>query len=193
MVSTGKALIASLRQQQNLSDYRKTHWEGSFDEYIDIVAEHSEVTRTAYQRLYDMILSHGTDEVFENKEKIIRYNFFTDYAAKHGDGIFGIDRPLMQLVNAFKSAAKGYGTERRVLLLHGPVGSSKSTIARLLKRGLEDYSRTDEGLDGLASPAQPAPGRALADSPEIGRAVRCLARRCFRSPFAPSLGVYVSG
>ncbi len=39
----------------------------------------------------------------------------------------------MQLVNAFKSAAKGYGTERRVLLLHGPVGSSKSTIARLLK------------------------------------------------------------
>jgi serine protein kinase len=32
-----------------------------------------------------------------------------------------------------------------VLLLHGPVGSSKSTIARLLKRGLERYSRTDEG------------------------------------------------
>ncbi|HTU93732.1 MAG TPA: LAGLIDADG family homing endonuclease [Gemmataceae bacterium] len=146
MVSTGKALIASLRQQQNLSDYRKTHWEGSFEEYLDIVAEHPEITRTAYQRLYDMILSHGTDEVFENKEKIIRYKFFTEYAAKHGDGIFGIDRPLMQLVHAFKSAAKGYGTERRVLLLHGPVGSAKSTIARLLKRGLEDYSRTDAGM-----------------------------------------------
>ena len=146
MVSTGKTLVASLRQQQNLSDYRKTHWEGSFEEYLDIVAEHPEVTRTAYQRLYDMILSHGTDEAFENKEKIIRYKFFTEYAAKHGDGIFGIDRPLMQLVNAFKSAAKGYGTERRVLLLHGPVGSAKSTIARLLKRGLEDYSRTDAGM-----------------------------------------------
>src|SRR5436190_5148311 len=52
----------------------------------------------------------------------------------------------MSLVNAFKSAAKGYGTERRVLLLHGPVGSSKSTIARLLKKGLEQYSRTDEGM-----------------------------------------------
>ncbi len=146
MVSTGKTLIASLRQQQNLSDYRKTHWEGSFEEYLDIVAEHPEVTRTAYQRLYDMILSHGTDEAFENKEKIIRYKFFTEYAAKHGDGIYGIDRPLMQLVNAFKSAAKGYGTERRVLLLHGPVGSAKSTIARLLKRGLEDYSRADSGM-----------------------------------------------
>jgi serine protein kinase len=146
MISTGKTLIASLRQQQNLSDYRKTHWEGTFEEYLDIVAEHPEVTRTAYQRLYDMILSHGTEEVFENKEKIIRYRFFTEYAAKHGDGIFGIDRPLMQLVHTFKSAAKGYGTERRVLLLHGPVGSAKSTIARLLKRGLEDYSRTDAGM-----------------------------------------------
>ena len=37
------------------------------------------------------------------------------------------------------------GSERRVLLLHGPVGSSKSTIARLLKQGLERYSRTEEG------------------------------------------------
>jgi predicted Ser/Thr protein kinase len=33
-----------------------------------------------------------------------------------------------------------------VLLLHGPVGSSKSTIARLLKKGLEQYSRTDDGM-----------------------------------------------
>src|SRR3954454_5226532 len=93
-----------------------------------------------------MILSHGTEEVFENKEKVIRFRFCTEYASRHGDGIYGLDRPLMQLVNAFKSAAKGYGTERRVLLLHGPVGSSKSTIARLLKRGLEDYARTDEGM-----------------------------------------------
>ena len=145
-MSIGKSILASLRQQLNLTDYRKTHWEGGFEEYLDIVREHPEVTRTAYQRLYDMILSHGTEEVYENKEKLIRYKFFTEFAAKHGDAIFGLDRPLMQLVNVFKSAAKGYGTERRVLLLHGPVGSSKSTIARLLKKGLEDYSRTDEGM-----------------------------------------------
>ena len=145
-MSAGKAILASLRQQLNLSEYRKTHWEGGFEEYLDIVREHPEVTRTAYQRLYDMILSHGTEEVYENKEKVVRYKFFTEFAAKHADSIFGLDRSLTQLVNAFKSAAKGYGTERRVLLLHGPVGSSKSTIARLLKRGLEDYARTDEGM-----------------------------------------------
>jgi len=145
-MSTGQALLSSIRQELNLSEYRKIHWDGTFAEYLDIVRDHPEITRSAYQRLYDMILSHGTDEVYENKEKIIRYRFFTEYAVKHADGIYGLDRPLMQLVNAFKSAAKGYGTERRVLLLHGPVGSSKSTIARLLKRGLEDYARTDEGM-----------------------------------------------
>src|SRR5436309_1079938 len=89
-MSTGKAILASIRQQLNLSDYRKTHWEGSFDEYLDIVREHPEVTRSAYQRLYDMIISHGTEEVFEHKEKIIRYRFFTEYAARLGDGIFGL-------------------------------------------------------------------------------------------------------
>src|SRR5213595_3664311 len=145
-MSTGKAILSAIRQELNLSDYRKKHWEGSFDEYLDIVCEHPEVTRSSYQRLYDMILSHGTEEVYENKEKVIRYRFFTDFAARHGDGIFGLDRQIMHLVNAFKSAARGYGTERRVLLLHGPVGSAKSTIARLLKRGLEDYSHTDHGM-----------------------------------------------
>jgi len=145
-MSTGKAILATVRQHLNLSDYRKKHWEGTFSEYLDIVRERPEVTRTAYQRLYDMILSHGTEDEYANKEKIIRYKFFNQFAAQQGDAIYGLDRPLMNLVNTFKSAAKGYGTERRVLLLHGPVGSSKSTIARLLKRGLEDYSKTDEGM-----------------------------------------------
>jgi serine protein kinase len=145
-MSTGKAILHAIRQNLNLSDYRKKHWEGSFDQYLDIVAEQPQVTRTAYQRLYDMILSHGVEEVYEQKDKVTRYKFFTDFAARHGDAIYGLDRQLMNLVNTFKSAAKGYGTEKRVLLLHGPVGSSKSTIARLLKKGLEEYSKIDEGM-----------------------------------------------
>jgi serine protein kinase len=51
----------------------------------------------------------------------------------------------MRLVNVLKAAAMRYGTEKRIILLHGPVGSSKSTIARLLKKGLEEYSRSDAG------------------------------------------------
>jgi len=51
----------------------------------------------------------------------------------------------MRLVHVLKAASEGYGPEKRVILLHGPVGSSKSTIARLLKQGIENYSRTREG------------------------------------------------
>jgi serine protein kinase len=129
-----------------ISDFRKEHWEGTFEEYLDIVREHPEVTRTAYQRLNDMILAHGVEERYENKEKVVRYKFFTEFGYKPDDAAYGPDRILVQLVNAFMSAAHEYGTERRVLLLHGPVGSSKSMIARLLKRGLEEYSRTDDGM-----------------------------------------------
>jgi serine protein kinase len=51
----------------------------------------------------------------------------------------------MKMVNIFKSAAQRYGTEKRILLLHGPVGSAKSTMVRLLKKGIENYSRTQDG------------------------------------------------
>src|SRR6187431_1374041 len=144
-MSDGRDIIALVAQRQDCEQFRRKNWVGTFAEYLDIVREHPEVTRTAYQRLYDMILSHGVDEHYENKEKTVRYRFFSEFAAKYGDGIFGLDRIITQLVNAFKSAAQEYGTERRVLLLHGPVGSSKSTITRLLKKGLENYSRTDAG------------------------------------------------
>ena len=145
-MANATAILDNLRSRLDTTEYKKLHWEGTFADYLNLVLETPGVTRTAYQRLYDMILSHGTDDVYENKDKLTRFKFFTEFATKHADGIYGLDRPLMQLVNTFKSAALGYGTERRVILLHGPVGSAKSTIARLLKRGLEEYSRTDAGM-----------------------------------------------
>jgi serine protein kinase len=144
-MSAGMDLIASIAGRQNLADYQKKHWNGTFAEYLDIIRANPKVTRTAYQRVYDMILSHGTEEIFTNKEKQVRYKFFEDPVGQGQDAIFGLDRTCQSLVNVLKSAAHRYGTERRVLLLHGPVGSSKSTIARLLKKGLEHYSKTDDG------------------------------------------------
>src|SRR5213595_1151502 len=145
-MSDGRDIIALVAQRQDCEQFRRKNWVGTFAEYLDIVRDHPEVTRTAYQRLYDMILSHGVEESYEQKEKVTRYKFFTEFAAQHGDAIYGLDRQVVNLVNTFKSAAKGYGTEKRVLLLHGPVGSSKSTLARLLKRGLEEYAKTDAGM-----------------------------------------------
>jgi serine protein kinase len=76
---------------------------------------------------------------------LFRYKFFSDPDHDGKDAVYGLEKPLMHLVNIFKSASRHYGTERRVLLLHGPVGSAKSTIVRLLKKGLESYSKTRDG------------------------------------------------
>ncbi|MEE2887511.1 MAG: serine protein kinase, partial [Planctomycetota bacterium] len=115
--------------------YHAQHWQGSFSDYMDIVAENPLVVRSAHQRVYDMVLSYGTEEVELDRAKLTRYKFFDDLIDDGEDGLYGLDRPLMNLMNVLKAAAHGYGPERRVLLLHGPVGSSKSTIARMLKKG----------------------------------------------------------
>lgn len=138
-------IINVIRELQDTKKYQELHWEGSFTEYLNIVKKFPEVTRNAFQRLYDMILSYGITESTEYKEKLIHYNFFDDSFNNSADAIFGLEKALMKIVNLFKSAAKSYGTEKRLFLLHGPVGSSKSTIVRLLKRGLEAYSKTSEG------------------------------------------------
>ncbi|MGK5086208.1 serine protein kinase [Bdellovibrionota bacterium FG-2] len=135
-----------LGNSEAVSDFRSYHWEGSFYDYLDIVKKNPKVARNAFQRMYDMVLTWGTESYVEYKKNIIRYKFFDDPIDHGKDAVFGLDVPLMKLVHFFKSAAFGYGTEKRVLLLHGPVGSAKSTIARLLKKGVERYSRTDEGV-----------------------------------------------
>ncbi len=138
-------MVARIAGMQDYDRYRDLSWEGSFEEYLRIVSERPEVTRNAFQRLYDMVLSYGSEEYVDNKKKIVRYHFFQDPDGGGADAVFGLDIPLMRLMSVLKAAAHGYGPEKRVILLHGPVGSSKSTIARLIKKGLENYSQTKEG------------------------------------------------
>jgi serine protein kinase len=66
------------------------------------------------------------------------YNFFSA-------DLFGVERPLQQLVEYFSSAGRRLEVRKRILLLMGPVGGGKSTIVTLLKRGLERYTRSEAG------------------------------------------------
>ena len=134
-----------IRDSLDLKQYQDEHWEGSFQEYLDLVHADPRIVRTAHQRLYDMVLGYGVEEIEVDKTKVPHYPFFSDPLEGGRDGIFGLERSLHDLMAMFKAAAHGYGPERRVLLLHGPVGSSKSTIVRLLKKGLEAYTRTKDG------------------------------------------------
>ena len=140
-----RSLIDEIASLQDVAGYQELHWEGSFEEYLDLVRENPRITRTAFQRLYDMILSFGRREYMDNKKKVVHYHFFDDPIENGRDAVFGLDIPLMRLVNLLKAAAEGYGADKRIILLHGPVGCAKSTMVRLLKKGLEAYSRTRDG------------------------------------------------
>ena len=135
-------LIESRLDRRRFQDH---HWEGSFWDYLDICSKNPGIARNAYQRLYDAVLSYGYEKYRVFKKDCVRYHFFSDPIDNGADAIFGLDFALMQLVDTLRAAAEGYGTDKRILMLHGPVGSSKSTIARLLKKGIEAYSKTDAG------------------------------------------------
>lgn len=130
---------------KSVEKYKGLHWEGSFFDYIKLVQQNPNLVRNAFQRLYHMVLSHGTVKIPVYKKKVIRYNFFDDTFNGGKDAVYGLDEALMEFMNIMKAAAEGLGPEKRILLLHGPVGSAKSTIVRLLKKGLEEYSKIDDG------------------------------------------------
>ena len=120
-MQNGHALIEAIASKQNLDTYQQENWQGTFADYLDIAKRNPKATRTAHQRLYDMIMSYGTYTVEDGKEELTRYSFFDDPDNHGEDAIFGLTKPLMAVVNVFKSAALKYGAEKRVLLLHGPV------------------------------------------------------------------------
>ncbi len=138
-------ILSIVDKKLDVKRFREQHWEGSFNDYLAMVVEKPRIARNAYQRLYDMIMHYGVERYTRMRRDYVKYHFFTDPIDNGKDAIFGLETALMELVDFIKSAAHGYGTERRILLLHGPVGSSKSTIVRLLKKGLENYSQTEEG------------------------------------------------
>jgi len=145
MPATDNSLMNLIATHQNVGRFQDLLWEGSFAEYLDMVREDPRLCRNAWQRLYDLVDSYGSHEYTEYKKPIVRHKFFDDPFSNGDDAVFGIDIHLMKLVRILRAAALGYGPDHRVILLHGPVGSSKSTIARLFKKGLEHYSRTDNG------------------------------------------------
>jgi len=112
-----------------------------YGQYLEMVLERPTLARNAFQYVFDMIMEGGTSTFERYRKKHTKYHFFDDKVLP----IFGLEETIQDLVDFIHGAAGSYGTEKRVLLLHGPVGSSKSTICRLLKRGLENYSRTKNG------------------------------------------------
>jgi serine protein kinase len=127
---------------ESLSAYSRQHraqrWEGTFSDFLTqiVPASPARLVRTSHEYIWDMLLWHGRDlpgiDSLKARELFKRE-------------LFGVDEPLGRVVDYFKAAAAGSDVGRRLLLLLGPPSGGKSTMAILLKRGLEEYSRTDDG------------------------------------------------
>jgi serine protein kinase len=114
-------------------------WEGTFRDYFELVLQNPNICKLSHARICDMILAAGVEKINEgSRDEIIRYKFFSHE-------LFGIEESIAKIVEYFKSAAQRLEVRKRILLLMGPVGGGKSTIVTLLKRGLEQWTRTDEG------------------------------------------------
>ena len=108
----------------------------TLNEYIDRVAVMPSIAATAHERVFQMIRAAGWQPGLHAGET--SYGFF---AAE----LYGLDVPLERIVRYFETAAQGHETRRRILLLWGPPGGAKSSVAALLKRGLEVWSATEAG------------------------------------------------
>ena len=135
-MSLGELISGFVKGQEALS------WTGSFTDYLEIVEKNPRVARLSHARVYDMIMSYGVE--YDDEGNIEKYNFFA------GE-IFGCHQPIKAIVEYFRAAAQGLEPRKRILLLMGPAGGGKSSLVALLKKRLEAYTRTDEGvLYGIA-------------------------------------------
>ena len=128
--------IASL--ESFTREHRARQWEGTFAEFLDqvVAKQPALVTRSSHQYLWDMLRWMQDKESEEAEDGEFRL---------FSHELFGMEQPLRRVVDYFKAASAGSEVGRRLLLLLGPPSGGKSSLVILLKRGLEEYSHTDEG------------------------------------------------
>ena len=110
-------------------------WEGTFADYLTMVCRTPSLSRLSHAYVHDAILEAGVEETTSGERS---YGIFKDE-------IYGLEFHLERIVRYFASAAQRLEVRKRILLLLGPPASGKSSIIELIKRVLEQYTRTDAG------------------------------------------------
>jgi serine protein kinase len=109
--------------------------EVTFARYLEMVAEDPRLARLSHALVSDMLEAAGISVGPDGEE---RFDLFEDE-------LFGQQDVLQQVVDYFRAAGRRLDVRKRILLLVGPPGSGKSTLVNTMKKGLEAYTRTDDG------------------------------------------------
>jgi predicted Ser/Thr protein kinase len=121
----------------------------SFSEYLELFGtDPVRHTRDAARYMRDMFDHYGRAELERPWGKVARFRLFDLPFAEDPDGardaLVGQEAILGELFRSLNNFVRE-GRPNRVLLMHGPNGSAKSTVAACIMRALEDYSVQDAG------------------------------------------------
>ena len=117
----------------------------SYDQFLALVVERPErFARNSAQYLLDALEHFGVEEVVTGRGDIQRYLLFNAPFDEGAERVVGHEATQSALVRALTHFVR----ERcinRLILIHGPNGSAKSSLVSCLMRALQAYSKTDEG------------------------------------------------
>ena len=163
--------LKQVEEQRNQD--RSLAWEGTFSDYLELITKQAHIADLAHARLYHMIVAAGITDSDDGLNR--KYKFFEE-------DLYGVERTLQQLVEEYLNpASRRLDIRKRILMLVGPVGGGKSTLVTIIKRGLEKYSKTEQGA------AYAIKGCPMHEDPLH------LIPEDLRGEFKRSLGVYIEG
>ncbi|MBI5493383.1 MAG: serine protein kinase PrkA [Deltaproteobacteria bacterium] len=115
------------------------------DEYLTLVLQHPRVhVRGSAQFLADAVEHFGSYEVHRPYGTVARHKLF-DVPTEEGEGrVAGQESVQQELVKHLRNFTRSGRTDR-LLLLHGPNGSAKSSLLQCVETAAEAYSRTPQG------------------------------------------------
>jgi predicted Ser/Thr protein kinase len=117
----------------------------SFDEFYNLFLAHPEhYARNAAQYLKDVFDHFGTVEVKTPRGPMTRWRLFDCPFDGGRDRMVGQEEIQGRVYRALSNFVREGGVNK-LILLHGPNGSAKSTFVSCLSRALEHYSTLDEG------------------------------------------------
>ncbi len=134
---------------QVVRDVRKAYQDDrailSFKEYFALMCEKPEQhLRSASQYVVDMIDHFGYEDLQRPMGQVRRYKVFDAQDADSEGKVSGQEMVQDAIVKAFENFARE-GKVNKLILMHGPNGSAKSSIVRALMQGLDVYGRTPKG------------------------------------------------
>jgi predicted Ser/Thr protein kinase len=126
-------------------DFTRNRRVMSFAEYLALAfAEPTRQLRSSTQYIVDGFEYYGSERVKYPWGEVTRFKMFDAPWANGEDRLFGQEHVQNQVYEVLRSFVRD-GRPNKLILLHGPNGSAKSTFIRCLGRGLEHYSTLDEG------------------------------------------------